>query len=233
MARGSRLEKLVLLCLEKLGKWDSYFANPYRVVADYPATTSTVSPLCLKKSRLVSSHQRLRLTQLSKINQQKAFLLRLAERPWDGYWRVVVFDIPETQRKKRDLIRRELYQLGFRLFQRSVWISLLPVKKQVIELLTQLEVGGKAIVFETREFWAGDKRKLIERLWKLTEIKQRWEKWFKAVKEKKEPAELIREFFDLVAAEPSLPQNLLGADWPLYRATHLYRRLIKLLGKSG
>jgi DNA-binding transcriptional regulator PaaX len=32
---------------------------------------------------------------------------------WDGKWRVLIFDIPETRRFDRDNIRRALISIGF------------------------------------------------------------------------------------------------------------------------
>lgn len=46
------------------------------------------------------------------------------ERPrkWDGKWRIVVFDIPNSSDIVRNIFRRKLKEFGFYLFQRSVWI---------------------------------------------------------------------------------------------------------------
>lgn len=40
---------------------------------------------------------------------------------WDGQWRIVLFDIPEEFKKKRDAISRILKQMGFYKFQKSVF----------------------------------------------------------------------------------------------------------------
>ena len=41
---------------------------------------------------------------------------------WDGKWRIVMFDIKETRRVDRDLLRDELEAIGFYRFQNSVWV---------------------------------------------------------------------------------------------------------------
>jgi hypothetical protein len=41
---------------------------------------------------------------------------------WDGKWRVVVFDVWENTRSKRNLLRMEIKDFGFIQLQRSVWI---------------------------------------------------------------------------------------------------------------
>ncbi len=42
---------------------------------------------------------------------------------WDGKWRIVAFDIPETHSLIRNLFRRRLKEFGFRQLQKSIWIS--------------------------------------------------------------------------------------------------------------
>ncbi len=41
---------------------------------------------------------------------------------WDGKWRIVLFDVPESKRPVRDYLRGVLKRLGFREFQRSMWV---------------------------------------------------------------------------------------------------------------
>jgi len=41
---------------------------------------------------------------------------------WDGNWRVVLFDIPEVFRKRRDSLRFHLKKLGFFEYQKSVFV---------------------------------------------------------------------------------------------------------------
>lgn len=44
-------------------------------------------------------------------------------RPWDGVWRMVLFDVPEQQRAARNRVRRYFKSRGFGYLQKSVWIS--------------------------------------------------------------------------------------------------------------
>lgn len=49
--------------------------------------------------------------------------LRL-ERPkrWDKKWRLLMFDIPQEKRISREALRGKLKELGFLMFQKSVWV---------------------------------------------------------------------------------------------------------------
>lgn len=41
---------------------------------------------------------------------------------WDGYWRIVLFDVPERLKQGRDALSQKLKQLGFYSLQKSVFI---------------------------------------------------------------------------------------------------------------
>jgi len=65
----------------------------------------------------------------------------------DGIMRVVSFDIPETQRKKRRWIREELLGLGYQLLQKSVWIGFAPLPEDFFEDLDLLELRDNIHIF--------------------------------------------------------------------------------------
>ena len=41
---------------------------------------------------------------------------------WDGKWRIIIFDIPDTKKSARDALRGRLKMLGFYQMQRSVFV---------------------------------------------------------------------------------------------------------------
>jgi len=65
----------------------------------------------------------------------------------DGITRLVIFDIPERDRKKRHRIRTELLSHNFRALQRSVWIGENPLSEDFIELLDLLKLGNYVHIF--------------------------------------------------------------------------------------
>lgn len=44
------------------------------------------------------------------------------QKKWDGLWRMVLFDIPEHKKKERDALSSKLKKMGFKVFQKSVFI---------------------------------------------------------------------------------------------------------------
>jgi len=62
--------------------------------------------------------------RLTGTGKEKMILMgRPYEAKKDGVRRIVIFDIPETQRKKREWLREELRRFNFEMIQKSVWIG--------------------------------------------------------------------------------------------------------------
>ena len=62
---------------------------------------------------------------LTEKGERKLLYYQITEKKqqkWDGKWRVVVFDVWENARSKRNLLRNEIRDFGFIQLQRSVWI---------------------------------------------------------------------------------------------------------------
>ena len=50
---------------------------------------------------------------------------------WDGKWRLVVFDIPDYQRKSSNTLRHKLIELGFLQYQKSIFIHPYPCQDEL------------------------------------------------------------------------------------------------------
>jgi DNA-binding transcriptional regulator PaaX len=53
---------------------------------------------------------------------------------WDGVWRLIIFDIPEKLKVKREAFRGKLREFGFYPMQKSIWVYPYPCEKEVILL---------------------------------------------------------------------------------------------------
>ena len=53
---------------------------------------------------------------------------------------IVIFDVPETQRRKRDWLRRILVQLGFSKLQQSVWMGKNKLPKEFLQDLETFQI---------------------------------------------------------------------------------------------
>ena len=65
---------------------------------------------------------------LTKEGRQKALQFQIDDikikkpKQWDGTWRMVIFDIPEKNKKAREALRRKIKELGFLELQKSVFV---------------------------------------------------------------------------------------------------------------
>lgn len=82
--------------------------------------------------------------ELTKEGKRQARLLDLfgnsikfkKPKKWDGKWRLVFFDIPEKERRFRDILRQHLYDLNFFKIQQSVFVSPYPFEKPILDLIS-------------------------------------------------------------------------------------------------
>lgn len=84
----------------------------------------------LKRQRLISINYQGEQTKITltedgkrKVLSYKLGELKLKTGKWDGWWRVVIFDIPEKDRKGRNCLRSKMQELGFYMLQKSVLVT--------------------------------------------------------------------------------------------------------------
>ena len=78
---------------------------------------------------------------------------------WDGQWHLVLFDIPNDKRKRRDIFRARLKELGLILHQNSVWIYPYPLEQTVREI-TNFYRLSPCVSFVVAEQVTGEKQLL-------------------------------------------------------------------------
>ena len=72
------------------------------------------------------------------------------KKTWKGKWFLVIFDVPEKQRNKRDYLRRFLHNIGFYPYQQSVYLFPYECKEE-IGLIKKIVEGGKYITYVVAE----------------------------------------------------------------------------------
>ena len=68
---------------------------------------------------------------------------------WDGKWRMVIFDIPESKRVVRDILRNRLKKWGFQKWQKSVWVCKRDLTDELRKLTKELEIDDWVLVVES------------------------------------------------------------------------------------
>lgn len=67
--------------------------------------------------------------ELLKYNLEKMKLKK--PKRWDSWWRVIIFDIPESKKKAREALRNLLKKMDFYQLQKSVFIHPYECKKEI------------------------------------------------------------------------------------------------------
>jgi phenylacetic acid degradation operon negative regulatory protein len=61
---------------------------------------------------------------------------------WDGFWRVIVFDIPEDMRFFRDAFRKKMRSFNFFSLQKSVFVYPFECEKEISNLADFFKASG-------------------------------------------------------------------------------------------
>ncbi len=72
------------------------------------------------------------------ITDDGAVLIHTIDKKRDGVWKIIIFDIPETKRQVRNVIRSKLVSLGFKKWQNSIWISPYTIAPEIEAELNEL-----------------------------------------------------------------------------------------------
>jgi len=61
---------------------------------------------------------------------------------------IVMYDIPDSQRKERDWFRRHLVKFGYIMIQKSVWVGPSPLPKDFLDYLKEIKIGDNFKTFK-------------------------------------------------------------------------------------
>ncbi len=93
--------------------------------------------------------------RLTKDGKKKALSIKLdasATLPnpvWDGFWRIVILDLPEERKNERESLRYLLKKAGFVCLKNSVWISMYPFEHLFKNIKKDLGLTTEFIVLVT------------------------------------------------------------------------------------
>jgi phenylacetic acid degradation operon negative regulatory protein len=149
-------------------------------------------------------------------------------RPWDHTWRLVMFDLPESRRDRRDQCRRELRRLRFGCLQGSVWVSPDPVT-EIRAALEGADIRTNRLLFIEGRPAAGESDiEIVQNAWDFPRINKchaQYQKFLLTLPDAsasdaelqvKLPRWVRREFLawkEILAIDPLLPAALLPADY--------------------
>lgn len=141
--------------------------------------------------------------------------LKFINQPWDGKWRIVGFDIKESERNLRNVLRGYLKLSGFGMLQKSVYISPLAVESGVEELLlSNRDKLNNTYIFVSDKFFLGNREELIDRVFHIKELNNVYSKILEKFRFEKEGKKyILQEFVKVSMEDPFLPKELLPKEF--------------------
>ena len=164
------------------------------------------------------------LTELGKIKISSKIPHLQPQEKWSGSWIITMFDIPENQRRARNILRSYLKEKKFGQLQESVWISPYQHHQLEIEALGKLH-GLEPFIYTllTKGIGRMHSTQLAERVWNIGALNKKYQKYIEEYSDTKaNRLEGASSFLALVREDPQLPSELLPADWKGKEAFQLY-----------
>jgi phenylacetic acid degradation operon negative regulatory protein len=172
-------------------------------------------------------------------------LFKYSRQKWDGYWRMVIFDIPEEKRVFRDVLRQKLVSLGLAKWQRSIYITPFPLEEEINQFLKTKNIFGFAFCLKAKRLGRGDDRQIAKSAFKLDKLNR---EYHQLIEEDLEQArfllgkgrlkankvqQLVNKYLALIQKDPGLPQELLPEAWWAEEAKKEFKDFILKLKTSS
>lgn len=146
---------------------------------------------------------------------------------WDGRLWLIIYDIPDSIKKKREKFRAFLEEIGCRMVQESVWLSLKDPHEWVSERINSLRLQGRVIISclgKDGSLGDEDTVKMVSRIFGLKKINAEYRGWIKQalVTEKQGILHQGLRFLAILKEDPVVPKELLPKDWAGEKAMKIF-----------
>lgn len=163
------------------------------------------------------------LTKEGKERLEKILPKFFGGRKWDGNWYLVVYDIPEKFKRRRNIFRENLKRLGFGQLQASVWVGPFNFFGEIEKIIHNYDLVPYVILSISDKLGKKEARILAENVWHLRELNTFYGDLLTRLnKEKKD--DLYFGYLRILGKDPQLPSELLPLDWQGEAAHRIFRK---------
>lgn len=86
----------------------------------------------------------------------------LVSTQWDGYWRMVMLDLPESRKSERNSLRYILKKAGFVMLKNSVWVSPFPLEHLFMNIKKDMGLSKEITILVTQLIDPESEQELIQ-----------------------------------------------------------------------
>lgn len=209
--------------------FSSYYQNTFGYIParfQKQQLTKTLYRLIKEKILKKENHKKSSIFTLTKIGYDKLknkfpHLFSFPKK-WDNFLHLIIFDIKEQARRKRDFLRKKLKEYGYYQLQKSVWISFYPLHAKIKKIIKESEVADQVIFIKTKFLETKDTKGLISKIFHLEKLTSQYQKLLddlnslksnnipKIYPDRKQFWEYLKnETITLFSLTPPLPKKLL------------------------
>jgi phenylacetic acid degradation operon negative regulatory protein len=148
------------------------------------------------------------------------------KRIWDHRLYLVTYDIPETRKNDRELLREYLKRIGAGMIQESVWLTPYNPREVLREFIEERKLRGAIIISDVGKdgsIGEEDIKDLVIRVYRLNEINKKYQEFLEKFDDSQAKLwEVAFSYWAILKNDPQLPFELLPSDWLGEKAQQLF-----------
>lgn len=151
----------------------------------------------------------------------------------DSSFMIVIFDVPESERRARDDLREKLKELGFGKLQESVWVSPYHFEDDLKDFLEENDYINYIFVIRASRVLGISLEAKASEIWPIEKLNSKYKKIIADVGKLKDLEPRTNEikmiwsrYFEVLSEDPILPKNLLPSDWAQPEAKRVVEELV-------
>lgn len=149
-------------------------------------------------------------------------------KPWDGKLWLITYDISDDKKRTRDKFRKWLVEIGCRMIQESVWLSIKDPAEWIKSFVSKSKKRSIIISCLGKDGSVGGESlpELLDRVFDLTKLNKEYVKWIGSSVENSDDDErkfgLACRYLYLLQQDPMFPKELLPKNWAGDKAMNLF-----------
>jgi phenylacetic acid degradation operon negative regulatory protein len=172
-------------------------------------------------------HRRWKITDQAYRRLRELTPVYQRDRPWDGSFFLVIFDIPENLKRSRDRLRNALGEAHCGMIQKSVWVGMEDPAPALHDVVSWNELEDFVLVSKIgRDGYLSEEKinSILQKAFKLDQLNLHYKAFLDdAASKKYQPTDLALRYLGILKRDPQLPFELLPDGWLGDRAFSAYR----------